>query len=88
MQNDTEHKGKSVPGTNRNTFDANHFDSLGGKRKRLSSSEYRRVRIFFQCKGCGSDYLKFACDGYCQDCQQLCEFITRERPHILQRGSV
>lgn len=88
MQNDTEHKGKSVPGTNRNTFDANHFNSLGGESKRLSNSNFRQNQSFSQCRRCRSDYMRFAEDGFCLDCQQKVEFIVREHSHILQERRV
>lgn len=32
-----------------------------------------------QCSRCRSDYMDYAVDGYCQDCQQRVEFIVRGR---------
>ncbi|MBA4121184.1 MAG: hypothetical protein H0X72_01800 [Acidobacteria bacterium] len=43
---------------------------------------YKENKIFGQCVKCDSDYMKFAVGGFCQDCQQRCEFIMREHPHI------
>lgn len=32
-----------------------------------------------QCRKCGSDYMRFSVDGYCQGCQQRVEYVIRER---------
>lgn len=32
-----------------------------------------------QCEKCGSDYMRFSVDGYCQGCQQLVEYVIREQ---------
>ena len=55
---------------------------LAANQKALGFFNYRENNIFGQCVKCGSDYLKFAVNGFCQDCQQKVEFIIREHPHI------
>jgi hypothetical protein len=38
-----------------------------------------------QCKICYSDYMKFAIDNVCVDCQQRAEFIQREHSHVIRK---
>lgn len=57
---------------------------VGGKPKGFDAFNYRKNAPFGQCQKCGSDYMKFSVNGFCQDCQQRCEFITREHPHIVR----
>lgn len=55
----------------------------GGKNKGFDVSNYSLSARFGQsvkCQKCKSDYMKFAVDGFCQDCQQRVEFIIREHP--------
>lgn len=40
-----------------------------------------------QCIRCKSDYMKYAIKGYCQNCIQRCEFISREYPQVLEKVS-
>jgi hypothetical protein len=55
---------------------------VGGKPKGFDVLNYRKNASLGQCQRCGSDYMKFSVKGFCQDCQQRCEFIMREHPHI------
>ncbi len=56
----------------------------GGIEKRFDVFHYRQFDRFGQskCRKCGSDYMRFSVDGYCQNCQQKVEFIVREHPHL------
>ncbi len=56
--------------------------NAGGISKRFDVFNYRKNASPSQCQRCGSDYMKFAVNNFCQDCQQRCEFIMREHPHI------
>ncbi len=59
----------------------NYF--AGSKNKSFDVSYYNqpaRLGQSFACRKCGSDYHKFAVDGFCQNCQQRVEFIVREFP--------
>lgn len=59
--------------------------NAGSISKRFDVFKYSQSARFgqcFACRKCGSDYHKFAVDGFCQDCQQKVEFINREYPHI------
>lgn len=51
----------------------------------FSVRNYNRFAIMNQCRLCGSDYLRFAIDNVCLDCQQRTEFVIREHPHIVAR---
>lgn len=51
---------------------------LTGKSKRFSAYDYKHFPHSVQCKYCGSDYMQFSVDGYCQRCQQRCEYAIRE----------
>lgn len=31
-----------------------------------------------QCRKCGSDYMRYAVEGFCQRCQQRAEFFRRD----------
>jgi len=55
---------------------------LAANQKASGFFNYKENNIFGQCVKCGSDYMKFAVGGFCQDCQQRCELIMREHPHI------
>lgn len=67
---------------------------LTGKSKRFFNADFSTgleniASIFgrmIRCKFCGSDYMRFAVDGYCQRCQQLAEYVIRERPATAQRA--
>lgn len=61
------------------------IDFFNGNQKAISAFDFNRKKNFGQCVKCRSDYMRFAIDGYCQDCQQRVEFIVRERPHVLRR---
>ena len=52
----------------------------------VSAFNFKQNKAFGQCVKCGSDYLKYAVNGYCQKCLQRIEFIIREYPHILQNA--
>lgn len=54
-----------------------------GNQKTFSAFDYRQNRHASQCRRCGSDYMKYSYDDYCQDCQQRVEFIRREHPEVL-----
>ncbi len=58
--------------------------NAGGISKPFDVLNYRENSFFGQCQKCGSDYMKFSVNGFCQDCQQRVEFIVREHPHIAQ----
>lgn len=49
------------------------------KSKRFHVSDYKHFPHSIQCQGCGSDYMRFAVDGYCQWCQQEAEHAVRDR---------
>lgn len=51
----------------------------GGETIGFSSNHYKKIVVEPQCKKCGSDYLRFSLNGYCQRCQQLAEHLRRER---------
>jgi hypothetical protein len=76
---------KADSGTNRKGFLQNHLIA-GGNQKTFSTFDYRQKRHSGQCKRCGSDYMKFAYNDYCQDCQQRVEFILREHPEVLTQA--
>jgi DNA-directed RNA polymerase subunit RPC12/RpoP len=75
---------KAARGGNPNGFNQN-LNFTGGKSNGLDVFNYRQNRLFNQCLKCGSDYMRFSKDGFCQDCQQRVEFIVRERPQVLRR---
>ncbi len=57
----------------------------GNKRFDVSNlNQFARFGQSFCCRKCGSDYHRFAVNGFCQRCQQRVEFIIREHPHIAQ----
>ena len=58
----------------------------GGKSNAFGFFDYRKTVAYGQCRKCGSDYMKFAIDGYCQNCQQKVEFIVREHPHVARQA--
>lgn len=70
--------------------DAGHIGSktnfTGGEIKAFSGSKYRHFPHSVQCLYCGSDYMRFAVDGYCQRCQQRAEYILRECPATVERA--
>ena len=54
-------------------FENQNQINAGGINKRFDVSNLSRFARFGQsikCRKCSSDYMKFAVDGYCQDCQQ------------------
>ncbi len=53
---------------------------LTGKSKRFLISDYKHFPHSVQCRHCGSDYMRYAVDGYCQRCQQKAEHVLREHP--------
>ncbi len=63
-------------------FKPKTFINAGGISKGFDAFNCRKNVSFGQCQKCGSDYMKFSVDGFCQYCQQRCEFIMREHPHI------
>lgn len=66
-------------------FGSNPIDFLTGNQKAFSAFDCNRKQMRGQCVKCRSDYMKFAVDGFCQDCQQRVEFVRREHPHILRK---
>lgn len=52
---------------------------LTGNQRRFFNSDYRRSPHSIQCEYCGSDYMRFSVNGYCQRCQQRAEYVIRER---------
>jgi len=64
---------------------SNPIDFLNGNQKAISAFDFNRKQPFGQCVRCRSDYMKFAVDGYCQDCQQKVEFILREHQQVLKK---
>ena len=70
------------------TLPSNHkTNSLaGGKSKGSGFFDYRKTVRYGQCQKCGSDYMRFSVNGFCQDCQQKVEFIVREHPHVAQQA--
>ncbi|MBK7514021.1 MAG: hypothetical protein IPI76_17450 [Chloracidobacterium sp.] len=60
---------------------------LTGNQRRFFNSDYKHFSRSVQCKYCGSDYMRFAVDGYCQQCQQRAEYVIRERPATAQRAT-
>jgi hypothetical protein len=66
---------------------------IGSNEKRLTANQrgffipdYKGISTAKQCRFCGSDYMRFAVDGYCQRCQQHTEYIIREHPHTAARA--
>ena len=59
---------------------------LTGTSKRFLFSDYRHFPHAVQCLFCGSDYMKFATEGYCQGCQQRAEYVVREHPKTATRA--
>ena len=59
---------------------------LTGKSKRFLFTDYRHFAHVVQCFSCGSDYMKFATEGYCQGCQQRAEYVVREHPKTATRA--
>ena len=82
--NTNEKAERGVLQTNPNGFNQN-LNFTGGKIKGLNAFNYRQNSIFNQCQKCGSDYMKYSENGFCQDCQQRAEFVVREHPHIVRR---
>jgi len=60
----------------------------GREIKAFSTSNYRARQPISLCR----DYMKFALNGYCLDCMQAMEYVTRERPEtsaeIGKRGTI
>jgi hypothetical protein len=56
-----------------------------GMSKRFFNSDYRHFPHSVQCRHCGSDYMRFSVNGYCQQCQQRVEFVIREHSPIRER---
>jgi len=54
-------------------------------RKGYFGNNCRLFGLQIQCRKCGSDFMKAALDGLCQDCLQRAEFVIRERPDIVRR---
>jgi hypothetical protein len=57
-----------------------------GMSKRFLFPDYRHFSHSVQCQYCGSDYMRFAVNGYCQPCQQRAEYVIRERPATADRA--
>ena len=62
------------------------FNNAGGTIKRFDVFNFRGIATLRQCTKCGSDYLRFAVNGFCQDCLQRAEFVVREHPHVAARA--
>ena len=60
---------------------------LTGKLKRLFLVDYTANGALKQCHYCGSDYMRFSVNGYCQRCQQLAEYVIRSRKATAERGT-
>lgn len=56
---------------------------LTGKSKGFFDSHYKHFPHSVQCHYCGSDYMRFSVNGYCQRCQQKAEYVLRERPDAM-----
>lgn len=65
-------------------FPSYQTNFAGGKNKRFDVYNFTSIPFLRQCRNCGSDYMKFSENGFCQNCQQRCEFIAREFPHIVR----
>lgn len=50
----------------------------GGEIKAFSNRKYNPYWKTVQCRFCGSDYMRYAVNGYCQRCQQRAEFVLRD----------
>ena len=66
----------------------NNQNSRGRINHRQFVFNYTQNRNAVQCLKCGSDYMRFAVDGYCQNCQQRVEYILREHPRTARNGGV
>ena len=64
---------------------SNQNNFAGGKSKNFDFLNFRRKPDSMQCKNCGSDYMRYEKDGFCQDCQQKAEFVFREKLSPTQR---
>ena len=51
----------------------------GHLRNRFSVFNDTQSGSLVQCQKCGSDYMRFSLNGYCQRCLQRVEFIQREK---------
>lgn len=58
---------------------------LSGNQKSFQSFDFKWKRRSGQCLKCNSDYMRFAIDGWCQNCLQRIEFIVREHPNVLKK---
>lgn len=61
----------------------NESDSRSKQSRRFIHN--RRSGIKNQCCRCKSDYMKFAVNNFCVDCQQEAEFVFREHPKDFYR---
>jgi hypothetical protein len=59
---------------------------LTAKSKRFFIPQYKQFPHSHQCKYCGSDYIRFSSNGFCQRCQQRVEYVIREHPVIAARA--
>lgn len=59
--------------------------SITGSNKTAITFDFRRNKSLGQCKQCGSDYMKYAIGGFCQNCLQHTEFINREQQKNRQK---
>ncbi len=59
---------------------------LTDNQRRLFNAKYNPFPRSVQCQHCGSDYMRFAIDGYCQRCQQRAEYVIREQPATAERA--
>ena len=68
----------------RNGLNQNLKSFAGGKQKRFDVFNFMPFVLENQCKRCGSPDLKYSTAGYCRRCDQRCEFIAREYPHVIE----
>lgn len=59
---------------------------LTGNQRRFFNSDYTHFPLVVQCQYCGSDYMRFSVNGYCQRCQQRAEYVIRESPATAERA--
>jgi predicted Zn-ribbon and HTH transcriptional regulator len=68
-------------------FGSKTNEHLARHQTSFSNKQYRAYWRISQCKNCGSDFMRWAVDGYCQDCQQNVEFIVRERSYAMKTAT-
>ena len=80
-------KEKAPAGYDRKGFNDNQNIYTGSINQGQISFDYKPYMTVKQCKNksCGSDYLKFSLNGFCQNCLQRLEYYKHERPQMFAK---